>query len=107
MVDVGRVLLFLEAAATGKAYDILPEHLEDMSAAAATLKLSGLKDMCDRKVKQHARKSVQRVVLILKNMSSLAAVTARCVRVACSKKCHLAGRGLRAECDNSIRGIGG
>jgi cytochrome b involved in lipid metabolism len=45
-----RVLLFLEAAAHGRSFDILPEHLDGMSAAADTLKLQGLRDLCDRKL---------------------------------------------------------
>jgi cytochrome b involved in lipid metabolism len=44
-----RVLLFLEAQFKGRSFDILPEHLEDMSAAAEVLKLQPLKDLCDKK----------------------------------------------------------
>ena len=44
-----RVLLFLEATFRGLPFDVLPEHLEDVSAAADALKLQGLRDLCDKK----------------------------------------------------------
>lgn len=44
-----RILLFLEAQFKGHNFDILPEHLEEMSTAADMLKLQPLKDLCDRK----------------------------------------------------------
>ena len=44
-----RVLPFLEAAARSLPFDVLPEHLEEVSAAADTLKLQGLRDLCDKK----------------------------------------------------------
>jgi len=47
--DFDRVLLFLEATATGRAFDILPEHLEGMSNAGDVLKLQSLRDLCARK----------------------------------------------------------